>query len=170
MRKHWRVGTPRCARRLVALALATTTVAAHPAVGASGGNQQTPPAVQRGKGVVIRGCLTGSKLTHIDPQNLTPHDVSLLPDKLTVTSTRVIRSQVKALNGHEVEVTGALRGIQGLETGLLVVDSDNGKLYLGGGDPTLGSDLAVSRSEPPTIHAQMIKNVAETCAGQPHER
>jgi hypothetical protein len=167
MRKHWRVGTPRRARRLVALALTAMIVAALTAVAAPAGNQQTtPPEAQRGKGVVIRGCLTGSKLTRIDPQNLTPHDVSLLPDTLTVTSIRVIRSQVKALNGHEVEVTGALRAIKGLETGLLVVDSDNGKLYLGGADPKLGGDLAVSRSEPPTIHAQMIKNVAEACAGQ----
>jgi hypothetical protein len=115
-------------------------------------------------GVVIRGCLTGSKLIHVDPQNLAPDLVLKLPDALKVTSIRVIRSQVKALNGHQVEITGALRGIPGMETGLLVVDSDNGKLYLGGGDPKLGSDL--SANEPPTIHAQMIKAVAETCPGQ----
>jgi len=121
------------------------------------------------KGVVIRGCLTGSKLTHIDPQTQLPADLVLkLPDTLKVTSIRVIRDQVKALNGHQVEVTGALRGIPGMETGVLVVDSDNAKLYLGGGDPNLGSDLNVSRNEPPTIYAQMIKDVAETCAaGQP---
>jgi hypothetical protein len=119
------------------------------------------------KGVVIRGCLTGSKLTHIDPQTQLPADLVLkLPDTLKVTSIRVIRDQVKALNGHQVEVTGALRGIPGMETGVLVVDSDNAKLYLGGGDPNLGSDLNVSRNEPPTIYAQMIKDVAETCLHQ----
>jgi hypothetical protein len=86
---------------------------------------------------------------------------------LRVTSIRVIRDQVKALNGHQVEVTGALRGIPGMETGVLVADSDNAKLYLGGADPKLGSDLSVTRNEPPTIHAQMIKGVAERCAAGP---
>jgi hypothetical protein len=61
-------------------------------------------------------------------------------------------------------VTGALRGIPGLENGMLVVDSDKGKLYLGGGDANLGQDLAVSNNRPPTIYAQMIKDVAEKCA------
>lgn|SRR5262245_45092615 len=116
------------------------------------------------KGVVIRGCLTGSKLTHIDPQTELPPDLELkLPDTLTVTSIRVIRDQVKALNRHQVEVTGTLRGIPGMETGILVADSDNAKIYLGGGDPTLGSDLSVARYEPPTIDAQMIKDVAAAC-------
>jgi hypothetical protein len=115
-------------------------------------------------GVVIRGCLTGSKLIHIDPQTQLPADLVLkLPDTLKVTSIRVIRDQVKALNGHQVEVTGALRGIPGMETGALVADSDNAKVYVGGADPKLGSDLHVGRNEPPTIHAQMIKDVAGTC-------
>jgi hypothetical protein len=86
---------------------------------------------------------------------------------LKVTSIRVIRDQVKALNGHQVEVTGSLRAIPGMETGILVADSDNAKLYLGGADPKLGSDLNVARNEPPTIHAQMIKGVAESCTTQP---
>ena len=98
--------------------------------------QAAPPKAQPAKGVVIRGCLTGTKLTHIDPENLDPR--LTLPDTLKVTSIRVIRDQVKALNGHQVEVIGALRGIPGLDTGLLVVDSDKGKLYLGGGDTRLG--------------------------------
>jgi hypothetical protein len=116
------------------------------------------------KGVVIRGCLTGSKLTHIDPRTELPADLARkLPDKLMVTSIRVIRDQVKALNGHQVEITGALRGIPGMETGILVAESGNAKLYLGGGDPTLGSDLSVARYEPPTIYAQMITEVAAAC-------
>ena len=122
------------------------------------------PKPQARKGVVIRGCLTGSKLTHIDPQTELPADLlRKLPDRLTVTSIRVIRAQVKALNGHQVDVTGALRGIPGAETGLLVGDSDNVKVYLGGGDPGLGSDLSMARYESPTIVAQMIKDVAAAC-------
>src|SRR5262245_11984749 len=122
------------------------------------------PKPQPRKGVVIRGCLAGSKLTHIDPQTQLPADLLLqLPDRLTVTSIRVIRDQVKALNGHQVDVTGALRGIPGMETGMLVADSGNVKVYLGGGDPRLGSDLSVARYESPTIDAQMNKDVAAAC-------
>src|SRR5262249_42754052 len=88
-----------------------------------------------------------------------------IPDRLKVTSIRVIRDQVKALNGHQVEITGSLRSIPGMETGLLVLDSDSGKFYLGG-DPKMGSDTSPRRNEPPTINAQMIKDVAEKCAGQ----
>ena len=119
----------------------------------------TAPKPQALKGVVIRGCLTGSKLTHIEPA-----DPSLsLPDRLRVTSIKVIRSQVKALDGHQVELIGLLRGIPGQETGLLVVDSDKGKVYFGGGDPNLGQDLGPARAEPPTIHANTIKDVAPSC-------
>ena len=128
--------------------------------------QQTPaaPAPQRPKGVVIDGCLTGSKLTRIDPQNLT----LTLPDTLKVRSSRVIRSQVKALSGHQVEVIGTLRGVPGQEAGLLVVDSENGKLYLGGGDARLGQDLVAPSNEPPTIYVQTIKDIADACtAGRP---
>ena len=116
------------------------------------------------RGVVIRGCLTGSKLTHISPQTELPADLALkVPDGLRVASIRVIRDQVNALNGHQVEVTGLLRGVPGMETGILVAESDNVKIYLGGGDPALGSDLSVARYEPPTIYAQMIKEVAAAC-------
>ena len=133
---------------------------------AAAATEQTPaaPAPQPPRGFVIYGCLTGSKLTRIDPQNLT----LTLPDTLKVRSSRVIRSQVKALSGHQVEVIGTLRGVPGQETGLLVVDSENGKFYLGGGDARLGQDLVAPSSEPPTIYVQTIKDIAETCtAGRP---
>ncbi len=123
----------------------------------------TAPKPQLPTGVVIRGCLTGSKLTHIEPG-----DPSLtLPDRLRVTSIKVIRSQVKALDGHQVELVGLLRGIPGQETGLLVAESDKGKVYLGGGDPNLGQDLGSARAEPPTIHANTIKDVAPACTARP---
>jgi hypothetical protein len=78
----------------------------------------------------------------------------------------VIRSQVKALDGHQVELVGVLRGIPGQETGVLVAESDKGKVYLGGGDPNLGQDLASARAEPPTIHVNTIKDVASACTAQ----
>src|SRR5262245_27832409 len=132
------------ARRNVPTAIATIVVVANVVLAAVQENQQTPGKPQAPKGVVIRGCLTGSTLTHLDPQNLKPAAREKIPDRLKVTSIRVIRDQVKALNGHEVEVTGALRDVPGLEKGILVLDSDIGKFYLGGGDARLGQDLVVS--------------------------
>lgn len=151
-------------RRLVLSATVSLLVIA--AMGSTSGQTTQEPATapkpQAPKGVVIRGCLTGSKLTHIEPG-----DPSLtLPDRLRVTSIKVIRSQVKALDGHQVELVGVLRGIPGQETGLLVAESEKGKVYLGGGDPNLGQDLASARAEPPTIHVNTIKDVAPACTAQ----
>jgi hypothetical protein len=71
---------------------------------------------------------------------------------------------VTALNGHQVELIGSLSGIPGQSRSVLVTDSDKAKLYIGGGDTNLGSDLGVDRNEPPTIYARTIKDVAEKCA------
>jgi hypothetical protein len=119
------------------------------------------PKSSASKGVVIRGCLNGSKLTHIEPE-----DASLnLPDVLQVSSIKVIRSQVKALDGHQVELIGSLRGVPGQDKGLLVADSDKAKFYLGGPDKSLGESDNVERVEPPTINARTIKDIAPTCNG-----
>ena len=116
------------------------------------------PAPQRSSDVTIRGCLTGSKLTHIDT------DATLnLPDILNVSSIKVIRNQVKGLSGHRVELIGRLEGVPGQETGVLIASSDRMKLYFGGGDPNLGSDLGVGRPESPAIYANTIKDLAPTC-------
>ena len=147
-------------RGVVFAAIGTIGAMAGPVFGAAQANQAA--AKPQPKGVVIRGCLTGEKLSRIEPQNVEAAVELKVPDVLRVTSIKVIRDQVKALNGHQVEVTGALVGIPGLEKGLLVVDSPNGKLYFGGSDPD-----AVSRKEPPTIHAELIKDIASTWPGQP---
>jgi hypothetical protein len=109
---------------------------------------------------VIRGCLTGSTLTDIEG---TPPPLKL-PEKLRVGSPRTIRDQVKALSGHQVELTGALFGVPGVEEGVLIGDSGAARVYIGGGDPNLGQDLVVNRNDPPTIRATMIKDVAPACA------
>src|SRR5262245_53932538 len=82
---------------------------------------------------VIRGCLTGSSLTNIEP---TPPPLKL-PEKLRVVTTRTIRDQVKALNGHQVELTGGLFGVPGVEEGILINDSGAVRVFLGGADPNL---------------------------------
>jgi hypothetical protein len=117
-------------------------------------------ATKPNKGTVIRGCLTGWKLTHIDPDDAT----LTIPDVLQVRSLRVIRDQVKALNGHQVEVIGSLEGIPGQQRGVLVAGSDSAKLYVGGGDKNLGEDFGVQRSESPTIYVRTIKDIDAACA------
>jgi hypothetical protein len=86
------------------------------------------------------------------------------PDSLGVNAIRVIRGQVKALNGHQVELIGTVEGV-GPQKGTLVSNSDRLKVYLGGGDPNLGEDLR--RSVRPTFNAQTIKDIAPTCTAQP---
>jgi len=118
----------------------------------------TAPPSQRSSDVTIRGCLTGSKLTQIETDSKLN-----LPDTLAVSSIKVIRSQVKALSGHRVELIGRVEGVPGQETGTLIASSDHAKIYLGGGDPSLGSDLGVGRPETPGIYAKTIKDLAPTC-------
>ena len=144
----------------------TMAVAGFMSLGLMAANRQAaaPAPSQALKGVAIRGCLVGSKLTQISHDDSAP----ILPDVLTVTSIRVIRDQVKGLNGHYIEVIGALRNVPGRETGLLVAESDTGRFYIGGGDPRLGEDLHVSSNRPPTVHAHTIRDLAAACpAPQP---
>jgi hypothetical protein len=150
-------------QRTVLPVTATIAVVASMAFTAAEAVQQPAAAAKPVKGVVIRGCLAGSELRHIDTDDSTP----TLPDTLRVSSIRVIRSQLKALDGHQVELIGTLRGIPGQENGLLVVDSDKGRFYIGGGDPRLGDDLNIARMGPPTMYAHTVKDIAPACtAGQ----
>jgi hypothetical protein len=118
---------------------------------------QTPAATDD----VIRGCLHGSTLTHIEP--VRQQDPALqVPDVLRVSSLKVIRPQVKALSGHQVELIGSLYGIPGQDRGMLVSDG-KAKVYVGGGDPKLGEDLKTQRDDPPSMYVRTIKDLADTC-------
>jgi hypothetical protein len=121
---------------------------------------QAPPVSQPLKGIAVRGCLSGSKLTNVEP--VAPG--TSMPASLGVNGVRAIRGQLKSLNGHQVELIGTVEGV-GEGSGILVVDSDKGKLYLGGGDPSLGEDLR--RNVPPTFYAHTVRNLAATCTAQP---
>jgi hypothetical protein len=114
------------------------------------------------KGTVIRGCLNGSKLTHIEVVQIADPALDL-PDVLRVSSIRVIKNQVKALSGHQVELIGSLRGIPGQDRGLLVGDSGAGRVYIGGATKHTGDDQNTGRIEPATIYANTIKDLAATC-------
>jgi hypothetical protein len=153
--------------RPLVLCLSVMAFAGFMSLSVTAANQQTaapPPPAEPLKGEAIRGCLAGSKLTHIDQDDSAP-----LPDPLAVTTIRVIRDQLKALHGHYVEVIGTLRNISGQETGLLVAESDKGRFYIGGGDTRLGEDLRVTSSRTPAIHAHTIRDLATECpARQPN--
>jgi hypothetical protein len=118
---------------------------------------QGPAPAQPLKGMAVRGCLTGGRLTHVDPV-----DSNLpFPDSLGVNGIRAIRSQLKALKGHQVELIGNVEGVGEQKTGILVADSDKGRFYLGGGDPSLGEDFR--RKVPPTFYAHTVRDIAPTC-------
>jgi hypothetical protein len=134
------------------LSLASAAAAQTPAAA----NGQAKPT----QDIVVRGCLHGSTLTQSEPQ--TPPSLEL-PEKLRVASIKVIRDQVKALDGHQVELTGILHGVPGVENGVRVSDSDKMKVYVGGGDSNLGEDQDMLRNEQPTMHARTIKDLAPTC-------
>jgi hypothetical protein len=146
--------TPQCvSAAAIALAASLSVVSASPAQG-------PPVAAQPLKGIVVRGCLTGARLTHVEPVD---SDMPF-PDSLGVNGIRVIRSQLKALNGHQVELIGNVEGVGQQNSGILVAESDKGRFYIGGGDPSLGEDFR--RKVPATFYAHTVKNIAPTCAAQ----
>jgi len=138
----------------IALAVSLGIVSAPQAQG------QAPAAAQPLKGMAVRGCLTGGRLTHVEPV-----DSNLpFPDSLGVNGIRAIRSQLKALKGHQVELIGTVEGVGQPASGILVAESDKGRFYLGGGDPNLGEDFR--RNVPPTSYAHTVRDLAPTCAAE----
>ncbi len=100
----------------------------------------------------------GGRLTRVEPV-----DSNLpFPDSLGVNGIRAIRSQLKALKGHQVELIGSVEGVGQQTSGILVAESDKGRFYLGGGDPNLGEDFR--RNVPPTFYAHTVRDIAPTCA------
>ena len=147
-----------------AFLLATASIAAQA--------QQQAPADAKPKptpmhDLVVRGCLEGTTLTQVEAQTPPQTPPLTLPEKLKVASINVIRDQVKALDGHQVELTGILHGVPGVENGVLVSDSDKMKVYVGGGNSNLGEDQDMLRNERPTMHARTIKDLAPACAATP---
>jgi hypothetical protein len=143
---------------IVAMSAAASAQAPAPATQEPAASAPKPPPANK---YVIRGCLTGSTLKEIEP---TAPPLKL-PEKLRVTSLRgAIRDQVKALSGHQVELTGALFGVPGVEEGILVSDSDDVRILIGGADPNSGEAPLVNYNNPPTIRATTIKDVAPACS------
>jgi hypothetical protein len=146
--------------RLATVAVTLMFLTTAPAALLAGQEPAAPPTPQPLKGTIVRGCLTGSRLTQVEPVN----PGQPFPASLGVNGIRVIRSQLKALNGHQVELIGSVEGV-GLSNGILLLDSDKAKFYLGGGDPNLGEDQR--RSVPPTLYAHTVRDIAPTCAALP---
>ena len=97
---------------LAAFLLATASIAAQSQPQAAADAKPKPTPM---RDPVVRGCLEGTTLTQIEPQ--TPP--LAFPERLKVASINVIRDQVKALDGHRVELTGILHGVPGVENGVL---------------------------------------------------
>ena len=124
---------------------------------ASASAMQDSTATPASKGIAVRGCLKGSKLTHVEPVD----PGAPFPDSLGVNGIRAIRTELKSLNGHQVELIGTVEGVGQQKGGILVNNSDKAKIYLGGGDPSLGEDFR--RNVPAVIYANTVKNLAPTC-------
>jgi hypothetical protein len=140
---------------------ATMALAASLSVWASAAQEPAPAKPLRG--IAARGCLRGSRLTHVEPAD----PGAPFPASLGVNGIRAIRGQLKALNGHQVELIGTVEGVVGQQNGILVTESDKARFHLGGGDPSLGEDLR--RTVPPTFYAHTVRDLAATCATQPQK-
>ncbi len=142
--------------------LASAALVAGLCVASASAMQDSPPEnAQTLKGITVRGCLKGSRLVHVEPTD----PGAPFPDSLGVNGIRVIRSELKALNGHLVELIGTVEGVGPQKGGVLVSGSDKTKIYIGGGDPNLGEDLR--RTVPPTFYAHTVRNLAPTCDAEP---
>jgi hypothetical protein len=147
---------------LIASIAAVALVATSPVVSVLAA-QESGPSAKLPKDISIRGCLMGSRITQIEPVE----SGAAFPESLGVTGIRVIRSQLKELRGHQVELIGTAEGVGRQTSGILIADSGTMKFYIGGGDPGLGEDLR--RVVPPTFYVHTIKNIAPTCAAQPSQ-
>jgi len=149
-------------RRLLASA-ATISLAATMIVCVAAATQDQAPAAKPLKGIAVRGCLTGSRLTHVEAAD----PGTTFPASLGINAIRAIRTQLKTLNGHQVELIGSVEGVGPQTGGILVSESDKAKVYLGGGDPSLGDDFR--RIVPPTFYANTIRDLAPACTAQSHK-
>jgi hypothetical protein len=156
-----------CGRRLGGLIL----IAAGVATLVLPGSAQQQPTVDRapdsGKGknvLVVRGCVSGSLLTNTEARDYSPD----IPNDVRITGSRSIRGLLKELDGHQVEVTGTLKGVTGLATGGLVKDTGKTKIYVGGterhDEPTLTIDQQMEKLRGPTLEVASVKDIAPACA------
>jgi hypothetical protein len=128
---------------------------------------QPPPSASKPAGnknaVTLRGCLSGSMLTHVEPTG----PLLEAPSSLRTTGSRAMRGQLKEVNGHTVELTGVLKGVTNVATGGLVKDTGKTKIYVGGSEKRTGSDamMAQGRVELPTLDVSALADIAPQCMG-----
>jgi hypothetical protein len=111
--------------------------------------------------VVVRGCLSGSMLTHTEA----PESVSSVPETLRTTGSRAVRGTLKEIDGHTVELIGTLKGLGNQASGALVKDTGKTKIYVGGTERRTGQDRMMDdqRVELPTLDVSSVKDIAPQC-------
>jgi hypothetical protein len=111
--------------------------------------------------VVVRGCMSGSTLTHAEAHEYT----SSVPETLRTTGSRAVRGALKEADGHTVELTGTLKGLGNQASGALVKDTGKTRIYVGGTERRTGQDRMMDeqRVEVPTLDVSSVKDVAPQC-------
>jgi len=114
--------------------------------------------------VVVRGCISGSTLTHAEAQEYT----SSVPETLRTTGSGAVRGALKEANGHTVELTGTLKGLGNQANGALVKDTGKTKIYVGVAERRPGQDRTMDQHiEVPTLDVSSLKDIAPQCKSSP---
>jgi hypothetical protein len=148
-----------CDRRAAGAALIVAAVATSVAM-----IPQAPPASSKPPSnknlVTVQGCVNGSMLTSVDPKE----GVLVVPGTVRTTGSRAMRGQLKELNGHTVELTGILKGMNNVAQGALVKDTGRTKIYIGGAEKrTGGNDPLQERIQLPTLDVSSVMDIAAQC-------
>jgi hypothetical protein len=153
-----------CDRRAVGAALIVAAVAASVAMIQQGPPTDSKPAESKSTSnknlVTVEGCVSGSMLTNTEPKSGTLE----VPGTVRTTGSRAMRGQLKELNGHTVELTGILKGMENVAQGALVKDTGKTKIYIGGAEKrTGGDDQLQQRIQLPTLDVSSVKDIAPQC-------
>jgi hypothetical protein len=108
--------------------------------------------------VILRGCVSGSMLTNTEPNDY----VLIVPGTVRTTGSRAMRGQLKELDGHTVELTGTLKGMNNVAQGALVKDTGKTKIYVGGAERRNDNTLE-ERIQLPTLDVSSLKDIAPQC-------
>jgi hypothetical protein len=150
-----------CDCRLCGAAVIVAAVAA-----TIGAIQQPPPTDNKPASnknvVVVRGCVSGSMLTNTEPKDY----VLIVPGTIRTTGSRAMRGQLKEVNGHTVELTGTLKGMNNVAQGALVKETGKTKIYVGGAERRNGDNMLDERLQLPTLDVSSLKDIAPQCLNE----
>jgi hypothetical protein len=156
----------RCDRRAYGIAFLMMTAAGALALAQQPPATDRPPDSNSNKTIVtVRGCVDGALLTHTQPQGPS----TSLPKTLKTTGSRAMRTLLKELNGHLVDATGVIKGVQGQATGSIVRGNDKTKVYVGVTERRTDNDVALDKKienqRGPTLEVSELMDLGQTCFG-----